>query len=223
MSLSPPSSLLPRVVNMADTKVRLKVHKQHLSGATKRKLKAWASKNGIAAIALCFSVATFCLYCTQVSADHKRDAATQKHFAEEQQHYAEEQRRLQIQNTPDVSFEQDADTDDQINGLKIINEGLVPAKLKSITYYVGKKTFEDVDDVVDVGGLGSVGTYQFNHNDILAVGGQEWLLKESTKTPKKALDKFKDFIDGDLVVKAEVCSKVTQQCEIVCSDEGKCK
>jgi hypothetical protein len=189
---------------MVDRKAR----KSTPSWIIKLKLEVWVPIV-ISLTSLCIAFDTHGLYKAQVAADARRDA--------------EERRRSDAQNTPHVSVGADSDTDDKINGLQIENDSSVSARLKKITYYVDGKPFDDIEDVIDYGKLGDVGYFEFNDDDTLAAGGQQWLLSRSTKTRTKDLDRFNEFVEDHIAVKVEVCSDVTQKCETQCSDEGKCK
>lgn len=126
-----------------------------------------------------------------------------------------------------MSFESNEDPDDPLVGIKIENAGPGVARLKDFTYYVDRKPVGDIEDAIDFGKLEEVGYFEFNDDDTLAVGQQQWLLHMGTKGKGKVEEKrrkdFFDFIDHHLGIEVQVCSVVSGKCQTLCSTDNWCK
>jgi hypothetical protein len=81
------------------------------------------------------------------------------------------------------------------------------AVIKSVTYYVDRKSVRDAEEAgMTYGHLSDaeLDYIEFDPDDTLAVGEQEWLINyhkpHGGKVNQKTIEKFADFIDQNLAV-----------------------
>jgi hypothetical protein len=130
---------------------------------------------------------------------------------------------------PHVDFETEDDSDTPPMGIAIINEGPGPAVIKSLTYFVDRKPVQGgYTEALDYGKINSdiVDGFDFDPDDTMAVGKEEWLLRyikpHGKKIKQKDIDDFADFLDFHIAIYVEFCS-VMGVCGNTCSTKGWCK
>jgi hypothetical protein len=132
---------------------------------------------------------------------------------------------------PHLDFDTEYDPDEPPVGIAIINAGPGPALIKSVTFYVDRKSVRDAEEA----GLNyahltedELGYNELEPDDTLSVGEKLWLIKYR-KPPRgkinpKTLDRFSDFIDQNLAIEVTYCSTVREDlCWTKCSTKGRCR
>jgi len=106
--------------------------------------------------------------------------------------------------------------------LAITNSGPGIARIKSIVYYVDRKSVKDPDEALRYGKLNPDLNHgvEFEDDDSLAVGQTDWLIDYRTKN-KEELDRFSQFLDEQLAAEVNYCS-VDGECWKKCSYKGRC-
>lgn len=129
---------------------------------------------------------------------------------------------------PSVDFYTGNDPDSPPIGIAISNSGPGPATIKSVTFYVDRKSVRDAEEAGNTyGGLSlpELDYYELEPDDTLAVGEKEWLIQyrkpRAGKVNQKNIEKFSDFIDQHLGVEATFCS-IMGNCWTKCSTKGRC-
>jgi hypothetical protein len=134
--------------------------------------------------------------------------------------------QLLLSMKPSVNFDTEDDPDAPPVGIEIRNAGPGPAVIKSLTYYVDRKSVKDWTEAEDYGKLNPVQikTFEFALDDTLTVNENEWLVKHSKyhgKEDKPEVDKFTDFIDQQVGVEVVYCS-LAGECWKKCSTKDRC-
>ena len=130
---------------------------------------------------------------------------------------------------PSVDFYIGDDPDSPPVGIAITNAGPGPAVIKSVTYYVDRKSVRDAEEAgTTYGHLSGVELdyVEFDPDDTLAVGQKEWLINyrkpHGSKINQKTIEKFADFIDQNLAVEVTFCP-IMGNCSTKCSTKGRCR
>jgi len=96
---------------------------------------------------------------------------------------------------PSITFTT-GDVDDKSVGVRLENAGPGIAVIKSISYFVDRRSLKDADEAVEQ--FDNVNTFDVDQGDPLAVGEKIWLLRHSAKTHGKKdeaeLEKFEDMV-----------------------------
>jgi hypothetical protein len=137
---------------------------------------------------------------------------------------------LLLSTKPHVDFDVEGDPDEPPVGIAISNAGPGPATIKSVIFYVDRKSVKDAEEAgMTYGKLSEseLGYYELEPGDTLAVGEKVWLI--SYRKPKggkinpKNLEKFADFIDQNLAIQVTFCSAVREDvCWTKCSTKDRC-
>jgi hypothetical protein len=126
--------------------------------------------------------------------------------------------QLLFSTRPSLSMTTFDDIDELPIGISIQNAGPGPARIKSVKYFVDGKPIVDLDKATNFEGLPEVHIIELEADDTLAVGENEWLLKDTRKPhekdDEKAMDAFVDFVDHHLVIKVEFCPIVGDECGV---------
>lgn len=129
---------------------------------------------------------------------------------------------------PSVDFYIGSDPDSPPVGIAISNAGPGPATIKSVMFYVDRKSVRDAEEAGNTyAGLSEaeLDYYELEPDDTLAVGEKEWLIQyrkpRGGKVNQKNIDKFSDFIDQHLAVEVTFCS-IMGSCWTKCSTKGPC-
>ena len=132
---------------------------------------------------------------------------------------------------PHVDFETQSDPDEPPVGIAVINEGPGPAIIKSVTFYVDRKSVRDADEAGrDYAKLSEseLGLLDLEPGDTLPVVDKFWLIKyrkpRGGKIVQKNIENFADFIDQHLAVEIVFCSASQEDlCWPKCSTKDRCK
>jgi hypothetical protein len=138
--------------------------------------------------------------------------------------------QLLLSTKPHVDFYIGNDPDDPPVGIAIRNAGPGAAIIKSVTFFVDRKTVRDADDVATTYAKLSDAEYtytEFDPNDTLAAPEKEWLIQyrkpRGGKINQQKLEKFADFVDQRLGIKVTFCSTIQEDiCWDKCSTKDGC-
>jgi len=135
--------------------------------------------------------------------------------------------QLLLSMKPSVDFDTEDDADAPPVGVEITNAGPGPAVIKSLTYYVDRKSVKDWPEAAGYGRLDAneVKTFGFEPGDTLAVNEREWLVKHSKYhgiEDKKDEDTFVNFIDHKVGIELVFCS-IEGECWDKCSAKDRCR
>ena len=137
---------------------------------------------------------------------------------------------LLLSTKPHVDFSVESDPDELPVGIAIRNAGPGPATIKSVTFYVDRKSVQDAEEAGTTYGKfgeGELGFYELEPGDTLAVGEKVWLIDyrkpRGGKLNQKNLEKFADFIDQNLAILVTFCSIIREDiCWAKCSTKDRC-
>jgi len=129
-----------------------------------------------------------------------------------------------------VDFDVETDPDEPPVGIAISNAGPGPATIKSVIFYVDRKSVQDAEEAGKTYGKLSeseLGYYELEPRDTLAVGEKVWLISyrkpKGGKPNQKNLEKFADFIDQNLAILVTFCSVIREEvCWPKCSTKDRC-
>ncbi len=132
---------------------------------------------------------------------------------------------------PHVDFGIQNDPDEPPVGIAVNNAGPGPAIIKSVTFYVDRKSVRDADEAGrDYAKLSEseLGYSELEPGDTLAVGDKVWLIKyrkpRGGKVVQKNIENFADFIDQHLAIEIVFCSDLQEDlCWLKCSTKDRCK
>jgi hypothetical protein len=134
--------------------------------------------------------------------------------------------QLLLSMKPSLNFMTAEDADDPPVGISIANAGPGPAIIKSVTWFVDRKPFSDVNQAMNLESLADVHSLELQQGDTLGVGETEWLVKY-TKKPhgKQEETELNDFIDkiDHTAVEVEFCPVIGTSCGKKCSTKGWCE
>jgi hypothetical protein len=130
---------------------------------------------------------------------------------------------------PYVDFYTADDPDSPPVGIAISNAGPGPANIKSVTFYVDRKSVRDAEEAgITYANLSQaeLDYFELEPEDTLAVGEKNlWLIEyrkpRAGKINQKNIEKFADFIDQHLAVEVTFCS-IMGNCWTKCSTKGRC-
>ena len=136
-----------------------------------------------------------------------------------------------LSTRPHVDFETADDADEPPVGVAITNARPGPAVIRSITFYVDRKSVRDADEAGrDYAKLSEaeLGYFELEPGDTLPVGDRIWLIQyrkpRGGKINQKNMEKFADFIDQHLAIEVTFCSAVRESlCWPKCSTKDRCK
>jgi len=140
-------------------------------------------------------------------------------------------RQVLFATKPHVDFDAESDPDEQPVGIAVINAGPGPAVVKSVTFYVDRKSVRDADEAGrDYAKLdeSELSFFELEPGDSLAPGDKFWLIKyrkpRGGKIIRKNLENFADFVDQRLAVEIAYCSAFDEDlCWTKCSTKDRCK
>jgi len=110
---------------------------------------------------------------------------------------------------PFLVFDTEDDPDQYPMGLSVDNEGVGPAIIKAVTYYVHKEEIAGASprSVINAARLDATQTrfHELKRGETLDVGKKRWLFwrRENDKADSEEAARFASFIDGDLGVKIQ--------------------
>ena len=114
---------------------------------------------------------------------------------------------LLLSTKPHVDFDVESDPDEPQLGIAISNAGPGPATIKSVIFYVDRKSVQDAEEAgMTYGKLSKseLEYYELEPGDTLAVGEKVWLISyrkpKGGKINQKYREKFADFIDQNLAI-----------------------
>jgi hypothetical protein len=146
------------------------------------------------------------------------------YFSWQQSHDIHNQLLLSMK--PSLNFMVAEDADDLPVGISIENAGPGPARIKSITWFVDRKPFDDVNKAMDLESMVDVHSLEIDEGDTLGVGETDWLLKYSKKPhgreEEEEINNFIDRIDHT-AVEVEFCPVLGNECGKKCSTKGWCE
>jgi hypothetical protein len=126
---------------------------------------------------------------------------------------------------PSINFTTAEDEDDPPVGISIENAGPGPALIKSVTWYVNKQPFKDVDKAMKLDDFPNVHSLELEQGDTLGVGETDWLVRYVKKphgtAEENELDNYIDELDKT-AVKVEFCPVTGADCGEKCSTAGLC-
>jgi hypothetical protein len=104
--------------------------------------------------------------------------------------------QLLLSMKPAVEFDTEDDADAPPVGVEITNAGPGPAVIKSVTYFVDRKSVKDWPEAADYAKLDAaqIQIFRFEPDDTLAVNENEWLVKHSKyhgKEDKKEIEVYR--------------------------------
>jgi hypothetical protein len=142
----------------------------------------------------------------------------------------EARNQLVLSTKPHVDFDIEDDPDEPPVGIAIKNGGPGPATIKSVIFFVDRKTVRDADEVAKSYAKLNETEYsysEFDPDDTLAAGETLWLIQyrkpRKEKLNQQKLEKFSDFIDQHLAIKVTFCSTVREDlCWHKCSTKDWC-
>jgi hypothetical protein len=139
--------------------------------------------------------------------------------------------QLLLSTRPHVDLDTEYDPDEPPVGVAINNAGPGPALIKSVTFYVDRKSVHDADEAGQIYAKLSVselGSAELDPDDTLAVGERVWLIQyrkpRGGKINQKNLEKFADFVEQHLGVEVTYCSIIREDlCWTKCSTKDHCR
>jgi hypothetical protein len=131
---------------------------------------------------------------------------------------------------PTVDFVIGNDPADPPVGIGISNYGPGTAIIKSITFFVDRKSVSDVEEAGTTYGHLSDAELDYNEfdpGDALPVGPTFWLIRyrkpRGAKINQNVVDKFADFVDQHLAIEVIFCSIRGECWSPKCSTKGRCE
>jgi hypothetical protein len=140
----------------------------------------------------------------------------------------EARNQLLLSMRPSVNFMTNSDDDEFPVGISVDNAGPGPAKIKSVTYFIDKKPFSDVDKAlqsINRGSFEDIHSVDLDEGDTLAVGSKEWLVyynKPQQKQHPAEVDDFLELLETHLAVQIEFCPVLSGECGKKCSMKDMC-
>lgn len=143
----------------------------------------------------------------------------------------EARNQLLLSTKPHLDFQIGNDPDELPVGIAIQNAGPGPADIRSVTFYVDRKSVTDAEEAGNTYGKLSDSELDyeiFDRDDTLAVGETAWLIRyrkpKGEKINRKNLERFADFVDQNLAIDVKFCSIIREDlCWTKCSTEGRCR
>ena len=143
----------------------------------------------------------------------------------------ENREALLLSTKPHVDFNVESDPDEPQVGIAISNAGPGPATIKSVIFYVDRKSVQDAEEAGTTYGKLSKSEleyYELETGDTLAVGEKVWLISyrkpKGGKINQKNREKFADFIDQNLAILVTFCSVIRGEvCWPKCSTKDRCE
>jgi hypothetical protein len=143
----------------------------------------------------------------------------------------EARNQLVLSTKPHVDFDTEDDPDQLPVGVAVTNAGPGPATIKSVTFYVDRKSVQDAEEAGTTYAHLSdseLDYIEFEPGDTLAAGEKAWLIQyrkpRRGKINQKNIDKFADFIDQNLAIEVTFCSTIREDlCWTKCSTKGRCQ
>jgi hypothetical protein len=129
-----------------------------------------------------------------------------------------------------VDLDTEDDPDEPPVGIAVTNAGPGPAVIKSVTFYVDRKSVRDADEAGRTYAslsASELGYSELEPGDTLAFGEKVWLIQyrkpRGNKINQKNIEKFADFVDQHLAIEVTFCSAIREDvCWTKCSTKGRC-
>lgn len=133
--------------------------------------------------------------------------------------------QLLFTTKPLINFDVEEDPKEPPLGIVIANDGMGPAIIKSLTYYVDKKQIGNWEDVEKYSKIdeNKIIYYDLEEDYSMAANSKFWLIKykKGGKENSDEIDRFVDFLDQHIAVKTTYCS-AHNDCWTKCSTKNHC-
>lgn len=176
-------------------------------------------------IPLVISGLAFLVSVGQLAFTWKQTTHAEQQLAQAQKQLDDARAQFKTSLKPLVGFDIEDDPDNFPFGIAIENRGTGPAVIKSVTYYVNRVPFTNIEDAVAAGHLKSSETnyIELEAEDGLGAGQKEWLLYRPKKfsSDKAEAKRFADFLDNNFAIEISFCS-LADECSKRCSTPGWC-